>query len=519
MRGIALLVLGLLSLAVAPVPRSSGADATKTTNVVTSFDGTPLYSTLFLPPGASATSPVPIVLRSHGWGGHGEREVVPGSMLERLLAAGYAVLTWDARGFGYSGGIVHLDQPAFEGRDVSALLDWVVAHRPEITLEAPGDPLVGWTGQSYGGAIQLATAIFDPRIDAIAPEITWYDLRYSLYSGQVVNLAWGQYFYAVGAGAAELEGLDPRNPAGPQAGGLHPALRRAEVEGVTTNRLSQATLDFFAGSSLAGYRAERPLRVPTLVMQGSVDTLFDLNEGSAIFQHVRAAGIPAKLVVFCGGHVLCPASYAAVDDRAHLDEVILAWLARYLRGHDVGTGAAVEYRTNEGIWRAADNFPPSAAVLRTASGAGRLLVTPLPTSGLTASGRPATTASPSLPGDPHALTFEVAHASQGPLELVGIPSARLRVTGIGPTAHLFLKLVDREAGEVVNLQETPLLVSSLGEVPRTFALDLAGIAYTLPAGHHLDLQVATTSLMHANARSLGAVEVEVEVAVPAQERT
>ncbi|MFN2556106.1 MAG: CocE/NonD family hydrolase [Nitriliruptorales bacterium] len=531
-RGLALVLVGLLSLsvwptrpppaaasgAVAPPATARGAETRRLRQVVTSFDGTPLYSTLFLPSGASGASPVPLVLRSHGWGGHGEREVTAGSTLERLLVDGYAVLTWDARGFGYSGGVVHLDKPEAEGRDVSALLDWVITTRPEIALEAPGDPIVGWTGRSYGGAVQFATSGFDPRIDAIAPEITWYDLRYSFYSGRVINAGWGYYFYLNGTAAADFEGLDPRNPAGPQAGGLHPALHRAEVEGLAANRLSQATLDFFGRSSLAVYGRDNPVRIPTLVMQGSVDTLFDLSEGNAIFQHVRAGGAPAKLVVFCGGHVLCPASYEVLDDRAHLDDAILDWFARYLRGWEVDTGAPVEYRTNEGGWRAADDFPPPDTSLHTTSAAGRLLVTPLPTSGLAPSGLPLTIATPSPPGDPHTLTLEVAVAEDGPLELVGIPTARLRVSGVGTAAHLFLKLVDREAGEVVNLQETPLLVAPLSHAPRTFGLDLSGIAYSPTAGHHLDLQVATTSLMHANARTLGWVQLEVDIAVPARSR-
>ncbi|MDQ4129637.1 MAG: ABC transporter, partial [Actinomycetota bacterium] len=123
MRAMTLVLAGVLSLALAPPTPVTGAETKIRSQVVPSFDGTPLYSTLFLPASVSGSRPAPLVLRSHGWGAHGEREVVSGSTLEQLLEAGYAVLTWDARGFGYSGGVAHLDQPAFEGRDVSALLD------------------------------------------------------------------------------------------------------------------------------------------------------------------------------------------------------------------------------------------------------------------------------------------------------------------------------------------------------------------------------------------------------------
>ena len=45
----------------------------------------------------------------------------------------------------------------------------------------PGDPRVGIAGQSYGGGISLLAAAYDKRIDAIAPQITWYDLADSLF--------------------------------------------------------------------------------------------------------------------------------------------------------------------------------------------------------------------------------------------------------------------------------------------------------------------------------------------------
>lgn len=125
-----------------------------------------------------------------------------------------------------------------------------------------------------------------------------------------------------------------------------------------------------------------------------------------------------------------------------------------------------------------------------------------------------TAAQPNPPGDPHALRVEVAAADGGDLELVGIPKARLTVSGTGTTAHLFFKLVDRESGEVVNLQETPVRVEDLGGGRQTIEVPMSGIAYTLPEGHHLDLQVSTTSVMHATARTVSSVQVQVDVEVP-----
>ncbi len=506
----ALLLAVTTTVAVTGVPTWAEQAPLRSDQVVRSFDGTPLWTQLFLPLAATGAAPVPLVLRTHGWAGTADRE--PHGTVAQLLDAGYAVLTWDSRGFGHSGGEVQLNKPDVEGRDVSALIDWAVDNAP-IATDTDGDPVVGLTGGSYAGAIQTAAAAIDDRIDAIAPEISWSDLRYSLYQGGVVNSSWGSMLYAAGVQAARKDGLDP--PAGPQTGGLAPELHRAYAEFVATNQLSDEALTFLADSSLARYGQDRVIDVPTLVMNGSVDTLFDLTDGNGIFQHVRAQGAPAKYVIFCGGHVRCP--YPDADDRAHLDRAILAWFARYLDGRDVDTGPAVEYRTNEAVWRGADDFPPSSAVFVTADGDDTVIQPGAPAVDGPPSGPttgPHTMAAPNPPGDPAALTVEVAAADRRPLELVGVPRATVTVTGEGPVAHLFVKLVHREAGHVIHHQEASLRVEHLSSDPQQFELDLPGVAYTVPEGDHLDVQVATSSTVHALARHPARAAVRVEVTVP-----
>ena len=68
---------------------------------------------------------------------------------------------------------MNFDSPDFEARDVQALIDFV-GTTPEALLDGPNDPRVGMSGSSYGGAIQLATAAVDSRIDAIIPDVTWF---------------------------------------------------------------------------------------------------------------------------------------------------------------------------------------------------------------------------------------------------------------------------------------------------------------------------------------------------------
>ena len=40
---------------------------------------------------------------------------------------------------------------------------------------------MGIAGGSYGGAIALMAAAYDSRVDAIVPQITWYDLADALF--------------------------------------------------------------------------------------------------------------------------------------------------------------------------------------------------------------------------------------------------------------------------------------------------------------------------------------------------
>lgn len=514
----------------APLAAALDEPPVVTSQVVTSFDGTPIVTTLFVPARASAADPAPLVLQTHGWAGTGQTSA--GGFVGQLLDAGYMVLTWDQRGFGCSGGEVTVDNPQLEGRDVSALIDWVAANAP-VELDAEGDPLVGMTGGSYAGGIQTAAAAFDARIDVIAPEISWTDLRYSLYSGRVANQGWAALLYAAGLPTATGLGLSPDCATFPQAGGLDPRITQGLLEGATTGSISEPVLDFFAASSLAGYGDANPVAIPTLVIQGSVDTLFDLTDGYGIYERVQATGAPARFLVFCGGHVACPASYEDADDGGHVDAAVLAWFARHLRGDDgVDTGAAVEYRTNEGQWRGATTFPPSGFDAISASGRGSLVSVPvlevpdvaalaaqIVSAGEGISGIPATpltSAQVSAAGDPRSMVVELGVAGDEPLDVVGIPTVELTVSGIGAEVVLMAKLVDREAGEVLNLQEGAIRVPLTdGEV--TVEVPMPGLAYTLAPGHHLDLQVSTASLMHGNARLPATADVLATATVPVEQ--
>src|SRR5215210_7341007 len=160
-----------------------------------------MTAVLLFPPAGGR--PAPTVLMGPGWANGGDTNEAPGGTIARFREAGYNVLTWDPRGFGTSGGIAQVDSPAFEGRDVQALLSWVAA-QPQALLDAPGDPRAGMAGGSYGGAIQFVTAAIDKRVDAITPQITWHSLASSLYPESIVKLGWAGLLL-LGASNARLD--------------------------------------------------------------------------------------------------------------------------------------------------------------------------------------------------------------------------------------------------------------------------------------------------------------------------
>ena len=175
------IIAAVIALSAAGAPRRA-RDAE-----VRSFDGTSISVHFFPAKGLKAGERAPTVLLGHGWGFYGDTdpegggdEIFGGPGVGTFHNAGYNALTWDARGFGSSGGNAMIDHPAFEGRDVQAILDFV-ARQPEVQLDAEGDPRVGMAGPSYGGGIQWVTAGIDSRVDAITPTIAWNSLVRALY--------------------------------------------------------------------------------------------------------------------------------------------------------------------------------------------------------------------------------------------------------------------------------------------------------------------------------------------------
>ena len=246
-------------------------------------DGRPvtLDTTLYLP----QHTPAPAVLLAHGFGGS-KAELV--DQAQSLARAGFVVLAYSARGFGASGGLIHLDSLDYEVKDASLLVDWL-AKRSEVE-SVNGDPKVAVAGASYGGALSLMLAGTDPRIDAVAADITWNDLQSSLFPNQVFKKMWAGYLF---------EGAVPRG-SDPSCGRFAPDLCREYQQSAATGTPTDGLLSLIARSDPALTNAH--VKAPVLLSQGQQDSLFPLSQADANAREIAAAGTPVKVVWRSGGH-------------------------------------------------------------------------------------------------------------------------------------------------------------------------------------------------------------------------
>jgi ABC-2 type transport system ATP-binding protein len=259
-----------------------------------------LDSTLYLP----AHTPAPAILLAHGFGGTKDTVAAQARSLAR---AGYLVLTYSARGFGASGGLIHLDSVRYEVADGSRLLDWL-QQRPELLVRS-GRPVLGVAGSSYGGALALMLGATDHRISAVAADITWNNLGTALFANSggnslgVFKKLWAGYLFSAGFGGSGAAGGDRvgDDPASSTGCGRFAATICQLYQGVAAGAgLAPDVAGVLADSSPASVLDR--IRAPVLLTQGEQDSLFPLSEADANARAISAAGAPVTVRWRSGGH-------------------------------------------------------------------------------------------------------------------------------------------------------------------------------------------------------------------------
>ncbi|MFI1013164.1 alpha/beta fold hydrolase [Streptomyces sp. NPDC020965] len=481
----------------------------------------------------------PAVLLGHGFGG--SKDDVR-DQAEKLARDGYAVLTWSARGFGQSTGQIGLNDPDFEVKDVSRLIDWL-AGRPEVRLDADGDPRVGIAGGSYGGAISLLAAGHDKRVDAIAPSITYWNLADALFPDGVFKKLWAGIFFstsstdAAGPGAeAPVDAPAGNTPADGGAPGGRPGTTAPGTGGPANpagcGRFQPVLCAMYERVAVAGKpdAAARQLlerrspsavgdriTTPTLIVQGQSDSLFPLSHADAMARQISANGAPVSVDWIAGGHDGGDREADRIESR------ITSWFDRYLK-QDKGadTGPAFRVSRTGGVdstdgqarlrgatgnrYPGLDSGPrPIALTGREQSFSNPAGATP-----------PAISAVPGLSGGLGqfsslgvglSLDFPGQHARfeskplREPLRITGSPTARVKVTSSTGAAVLFAKVYDvgpDGRGQVLPSQLVAPIRVDGAQRGKEITLTLPAVDHEVDAGHRLRLVLSATDLGYAS---------------------
>jgi ABC-2 type transport system ATP-binding protein len=420
--------------------------------------------------------------------------------VDGLNIAGYNVLTWDPRGFGVSTGTVEVDSKDFEGRDVERMLDWI-ATRPGVELDGPRDPRVGMTGGSYGGGIQLIAAAIDCRIDAITPLIAWHSLTTSLEKNGTPKTGWDSILVTATKGRS----VDPHIP-------------RSYAVATSTASIDAADEAWFRNRGPGDLVSK--ITAPTLVIQGTVDDLFTLNEGITNYNILREHGVPTAMVWFCGGHGIC---LTKPGPRALVSDAVLSWLARYVkRNPSVNTGPALRFVDQNGNLYTANGYPVALGTPLTATGAGTLALVAnggsgpahAPASGTDVVGTIAAAVTPASAPNATSIVIPTPKAAV----VVGAPKLDLTYSGTaGPgtlPTRVFAQLVDPATDTVIGNQIMPIPVTLDGK-SHTTSVALEDIAFTTRASGHLVLQLVATTVAYAQPRLGGRVHFDhIKIALP-----
>jgi ABC-2 type transport system ATP-binding protein len=464
---------------------------------LTSFDGTVIRIHWFPDPSADGRVR-PTVLMGPGWGSSGDTDTshagLQGALsIAQLWQGGFNVLTWDPRGFGQSTGAAEVDSPNDEGRDVSAMIDWV-AQQPGVELARPGVPRVGMVGESYGGGIQFVAAERDCRIDAIAPTIAWNSLGTSLDKNQTPKSGWGTLLASV-AHSAKLD----------------PEITAADREMETTGVIDARAESFF--ESRGPSQVLSRVKVPTLILQGTVDDLFTLDEGIANYVALHHQGTTVSMAWFCGGHGACLTDPGSAIEVGPLS---LAWMQRFVaQDASVRVLKGFAFVDQNGTTYAAPGYPLPAGAPIVATGSGTLALKPGGGSGPpTAAINPheanavdvvAYSVTPGPAANAANITVPIPHSAVivGPPKLTMTYSASA-TPGTRPS-RVFAQLVDPATGIVVNNQVTPIPVTLDGR-SHTVTVPLETVGYTAKAGASLELQLVATTVAYITPRLGGTID-------------
>ncbi len=538
----------------------------------------------YQPAGVDAQHPAPSILTTNGFGGSKD-DSGQAAGASAFAKAGYVVISYSGLGFGGSDCKITLDDPDYDGVAGKQLVDVLAGSRAYTLDDGSGrketidyveakatrqgrDPKVGMIGGSYGGQIQFAVAGLDPRVDAIIPMITWNDLAYSLAPNNtdstsgvtyatpgVAKKEWVDLFFGVGiASGLEYAQSDPARNVGCPNFTDQACLSAAQLN--SAGYPDEATLALARHASVSSY--VKKIKIPTLLVQGQHDTLFNIQEAVATYRALRAQGTATAMSWFSGGH---SGKNAAGDldlslgvDGSHQGRRWISWMDRYVRGdRSTNPGPRFEYFRD---WVGYDTSTAAAGTAIDAAYAGSTGFSGAPTSTLFLSGTDALTASQGsvatgssqLGVTPAGTSYSETSALEGSTvnhdvydqpgtfaswtspvltkaaALVGSPRLTVRVDapvaaaaqagGPGGKLVLFAKLYDVAPDGTQKLQHRLISPVRIKNVTTPVTIELPGVAQSFAAGHRIRLVIAGGDLAYANNTLAQPVTISTSPAAP-----
>jgi predicted acyl esterase len=576
-RGAGVAVACVLAGLVAAAPASAEDFSVRTIHVKTVVGpddniGCDVVADLYRPASATKATPAPAILTTNGFGGSKNDQ---GKAARFYASQGYVVLSYSGLGFGGSGCKITLDDRDYDGKAGSQLVTFLGGGKAAtdgstvdfVQLDATGsdgahrdfDPRLGMLGGSYGGQIQFAIAGIDPRVDTIIPIITWNDLSYSLMPNNadttrgvssdtpgVTKLLWGLLFSVGGIvdGISKLS-VDPSRIL--PCPNFDDRVCTALVQAGVTGAPSDAQIAFLRHASVVSF-ADR-IRIPTMLVQGEGDTLFNLRESVATYQTLKAQGTPVKLVWQYGGHS-GPAARGETDltkpDTNYQARVFLDWFDHYLKGAPKAPsldftffrdwvkydgdatpayGRAPAYpavaKPQDLYLSGSDALVSDPATVK--DGAASLLATVagVPTSYTETSAVDQNQPVSDVPGT--TARFETPPLTAD-TDLVGVPSVDLRLLapvqqGVGqltaPTElALFFKLYDVAPNGTITLTHRVISPARFSNPGVPVHVELPGLVHRFPKGHRIVLAISGGDLAYRGNVVPGQVQIRTSRARP-----
>lgn len=448
--------------------------------------GVQLAAHVYLPTGSGLH---PLVVMPASWGASATEYKVVGA---QFAAHGYVVLAYAQRGFIPSTGQIDFAGTATQ-QDVGSVITWALQH-------TASDPdRIGMLGISYGAGMSLLAAEHDPRIKAVVAMSGWSDLFSSFFPNGTPNTQAVLSLF----NAQIVAHLDPPIS--------------SFVQAIGTGAVTDARAQFAALSPIRSPITDvadlNKNRTAVMIANDFQDSYFAPNQLVTFFDELT---VPKRLQLAAGDH----GSQEVPGLRGQPSTVwtdARQWLDHYLRGTNNGIQNQQPVQLRDVTTDAWHSYPawPSQATTMYLDGAAdarsmgptavvdwtQRITTGTQTIGKTApieigvfpyrvlTGVPLNTAS----HDGAALW--AGQPSAAPTPVAGEPAVHVTVTPSAATTTLFAYLYDADpTGNGTLITSAPYTLSNAAPGAATAVdINLAPIAWTLPAGHHLTLLINTVS--------------------------